>query len=144
MKQNDSDYQKYLQSDHWLKISEETKRLAGYKCQVCNSSDQLHTHHRTYERKGDELQADLVCLCASCHKLFHNVDEAARVKELEFRSRQLGTLHGIIMSFPKDLFLPEIYARLDKLLGLTHCVCKSPRLNENNICVNCGCVKVAE
>lgn len=71
------EYKEYLQTDHWKKLAEETKRLAGYRCQVCNSQDNLNTHHRTYERKGDELQTDLVCLCKECHELFHRKVEYA-------------------------------------------------------------------
>ena len=67
-----NNYHEYLLSDHWKKLTEETKRLAGYRCQVCNADGELHTHHRTYERRGDEFQGDLVALCANCHALFHN------------------------------------------------------------------------
>ena len=67
-----ADYDKYLQSDHWKRLAEETKRLAGYRCQVCNSDKNLVTHHRTYERKGDEFQSDLTCLCSDCHEKFHD------------------------------------------------------------------------
>ncbi len=66
------EYSEYIKTDHWKKLAEETKRLAGYRCQVCNSDGELHAHHRTYERKGDELQSDLVCLCKGCHSLYHD------------------------------------------------------------------------
>lgn len=66
------DYSEYLQSKHWKDLAEETRRLAGYRCQVCNSDQKLEVHHRTYERKGDEHQSDLVCLCHDCHERFHN------------------------------------------------------------------------
>lgn len=75
-----SNYQEYLQSDHWKRLTEETKRLAGYRCQVCNADGELHTHHRTYERKGDEFQGDLVALCPKCHTLFH--DKRIKSQEL--------------------------------------------------------------
>jgi len=66
-------YEEYIKSDKWKTIAEETKRLAGYKCQVCNSADKtLYAHHRTYARQGSELQSDLICLCEDCHKLFHD------------------------------------------------------------------------
>lgn len=68
-------YQDYLQTEHWKEISKETKRLADYRCQVCNSDKELNVHHRTYERKGHELQSDLICLCRSCHELFHQEAE---------------------------------------------------------------------
>lgn len=75
------EYKDYLETDHWKKLAEETKRLAGYRCQVCNSERNLNAHHRTYERKGDELQGDLVCLCDHCHALFHRFE---RIKESYF------------------------------------------------------------
>jgi hypothetical protein len=74
-----SDYQDYLQSLHWQRLAEETKRLAGYRCQVCNSADELCAHHRTYERRGDELQSDLICLCRDCHEKFHEKGKYERI-----------------------------------------------------------------
>lgn len=68
----DISYEEYLQTEHWKIISEETKRLAGYRCQICNSPDHLNAHHRTYDRIGNELQSDLTCLCKDCHALFHD------------------------------------------------------------------------
>ena len=65
------EYSEYLKTDHWKKLAEETKRLAGYRCAVCNADGELHAHHRTYERNVDELQSDLVCLCKDCHEMFH-------------------------------------------------------------------------
>lgn len=72
---NKQEYAEYLQSPHWLRLAEETKRLAGNRCQVCNSAEHLSAHHRTYARVGDELQGDLVCLCNNCHKKFHGKEE---------------------------------------------------------------------
>lgn len=68
------DYQTYIKSNEWRVVSEETKRLADYRCQVCNKNEatsNLHVHHRTYERLGRELQSDLIALCGDCHSLFH-------------------------------------------------------------------------
>lgn len=91
---NKIEYQKYLQSEHWKVISEETRRLAGYRCQICYSKGPLEIHHRTYERLGHELQSDLTCLCAGCHGLFSNRHDApefsgwALVKSLTTALRQ--------------------------------------------------------
>jgi len=63
-------YRDYLASEHWKLISEEAKRLANYRCQVCYRKGTLHAHHRTYERKGDELQSDIFVLCKECHDVF--------------------------------------------------------------------------
>lgn len=65
-------YQDYLQTDHWKATSKAAKERASHRCQVCNKLDpHLHTHHRTYVRRGAEREDDLIVLCAKCHSLFH-------------------------------------------------------------------------
>jgi hypothetical protein len=69
-------YQDYLKTAHW-----ECKRWAAveqakHRCSLCNADGELHVHHRTYERRGEEREDDLVCLCASCHKMFHQNSKA--------------------------------------------------------------------
>jgi len=65
-------YQEYLQSDHWKELSVKAKQWAGNRCQLCNKDGELHTHHRTYGRLGQELAGDLIVLCANCHAKFHD------------------------------------------------------------------------
>jgi hypothetical protein len=65
-------YHDYLNTEHWKETSRNAKERAGNRCQVCNSrSERLNVHHRTYERKGFERPEDLICLCESCHGIFH-------------------------------------------------------------------------
>lgn len=65
-------YHDYLKSERWSYTARAAKRRVGYKCQVCNSSDEtLDAHHRTYERLGDERDEDITVLCRTCHGLFH-------------------------------------------------------------------------
>lgn len=66
------DYHEYIASDEWAARSKEAKEDAKWRCQVCNGSGVLHTHHRTYDNLGEEEPEDLIVLCASCHKLFHD------------------------------------------------------------------------
>ena len=73
-------YPDYLKTEHWQKTAAAAKERAGQKCQVCNKYGQLHTHHRTYERRGAELPEDLIVLCAGCHSLFHKSGKLARQK----------------------------------------------------------------
>lgn len=90
-------YDEYIKSKQWKAKADETKRLAGYRCQVCNSSDEeLHAHHRTYERLGEELQSDLICLCAKCHSLFHN---GGRVIENELNTYALFGLAAFVQDW---------------------------------------------
>ena len=74
-------YKDYLKTEHWKAISKQAKENADNRCQLCNSGGELHTHHRTYDRVGKEKISDLICLCANCHKKFH--DEAQEVNYIE-------------------------------------------------------------
>lgn len=65
-------YKQYLQSPEWQQRRKDQLRRANYRCQVCNYSDTvLDVHHRTYERRGNENQRDLIVLCRNCHSIFH-------------------------------------------------------------------------
>lgn len=63
-------YHRYLQTDEWRERRAVAIRKAGGRCQVCNGSDRLEVHHRTYERFGAELEDDLTVLCEDCHGLY--------------------------------------------------------------------------
>lgn len=77
---NKAQYHEYLKTPRWKVIADEVKKRAGWKCQVCNSSLDLHTHHRTYDHLGDELSHmdDLICLCSRCHRIFHGHEDTPR------------------------------------------------------------------
>lgn len=66
-------YAEYLQSKHWKHTRTAAIERAGGACQLCNRTAQLHVHHRTYERLGEELPEDLTVLCKSCHERFHGI-----------------------------------------------------------------------
>lgn len=67
-----SDYLAYLQSEAWQIRRKWKLEQADHRCQVCNSDEQLHVHHRTYDRIGNERENDLTVLCRDCHALYHN------------------------------------------------------------------------
>lgn len=56
-------YSEYLETDEWRARAERTKERFDRRCALCNASEPLHAHHRTYERRGRELDGDLVALC---------------------------------------------------------------------------------
>jgi hypothetical protein len=65
-------YREYLETDEWKARRKRAMRKAGFRCQVCNRYGvRLNTHHRTYERRGQEYDSDLIVLCQDCHYLFH-------------------------------------------------------------------------
>jgi len=65
-------YREYLQTPEWGERRKRAMKRAGYHCQVCNAYRvQLNAHHKTYERRGEELDSDLITLCHACHEIFH-------------------------------------------------------------------------
>ena len=43
---------------------------------LCNGTEGLDVHHRTYDRVGAEELDDLTTLCDRCHTLFHEDRES--------------------------------------------------------------------
>jgi len=64
-------YREYLRTPEWQARRRNALAAALSRCEVCNVSENLDVHHRTYERLGAEDEADLTVLCRSCHGLFH-------------------------------------------------------------------------
>jgi hypothetical protein len=66
-------YLKYLATERWKSISDKVKKRDGYRCRLCNGTENLNAHHRTYEHKGDEENhlGDLTTLCGDCHTAYH-------------------------------------------------------------------------
>lgn len=65
-------YAEYLKTEHWQETRRQALKSARYRCHLCNSNGELHVHHRTYERRGEEYMKDLIVLCANCHAKFHD------------------------------------------------------------------------
>jgi hypothetical protein len=68
----------YLLTSHWRACRERAIERAGGACQVCHSAEEPNVHHRSYERLGDEAEADLIVLCRACHERFHANGKLAR------------------------------------------------------------------
>lgn len=65
-------YREYLQTPEWGEIRKGALKRASFRCQVCNAYGvRLNVHHRTYERRGNEDNRDLIVLCEDCHGIFH-------------------------------------------------------------------------
>jgi 5-methylcytosine-specific restriction endonuclease McrA len=63
-------YEEYIKSPEWTAKSRKLRQEIT-RCQLCNrNSLQLHVHHNTYKRLGNEAQRDLIVLCEECHNLF--------------------------------------------------------------------------
>lgn len=70
-------YKEYLQTEHWQRLRQQTLRRQHFMCQLCNSRKKLHVHHRTYKNRGEEQPWDLIVLCESCHRKFHEIPDPA-------------------------------------------------------------------
>jgi HNH endonuclease len=77
-----SQYQRYLQSEHWRGTKEAFWNQVEKACEVCGDEDQLEVHHCTYARIGREEWGDLVALCRRCHQAVHRLIENGQA-ELE-------------------------------------------------------------
>ena len=78
------EYDKYIKSAQWRKISKLIKEKAGNKCAHCgHGSSRLEVHHKTYERFGHEREGDLEALCPKCH------EAADKKREVERKARGL-------------------------------------------------------
>lgn len=66
------EYIEYLQSHRWAAKREVILTFWNNACAICNQTANLQVHHRTYDRVGNELLTDLICLCADCHDLHYS------------------------------------------------------------------------
>lgn len=68
-----SSYSDYLLSDYWKNLSKEVKERDWNRCVLCNRSDNLQAHHRSYKYKNTREKEilDVHTLCKDCHLLFH-------------------------------------------------------------------------
>lgn len=77
-------YERYLQSEGWLKRRERELARAKDCCEFCGAPgelDALQVHHLTYAHLGQELPGELIVLCHGCHKDVHDhpkIDVAVR------------------------------------------------------------------
>lgn len=68
------EYQSYLKTDHWMKLSKEVKERDWNKCVLCASTKFLNAHHRSYVNRWDYKKEilDVHTVCNKCHKKYHD------------------------------------------------------------------------
>lgn len=81
---NQDEYKEYLKTDHWIELREKARKRDGNRCRLCDSSEDLNVHHRTYDNLGSEKVGDLTTLCKSCHEKFHDIDSSEVAFDGEF------------------------------------------------------------
>lgn len=65
-------YREYLKTPEWQATRERKLKRARYRCELCFKAGKLNVHHKTYERRGNEDDRDLIVLCGTCHAKFHD------------------------------------------------------------------------
>lgn len=98
-------YKDYLASERWTSMRKRWYASPQYKGAVCSTVDcdtkhGLALHHMTYERLGKEDVADLVLVCADCHKTIHMIEKTG-VPLLEATRKVLGREVTIFRDKPK-------------------------------------------
>jgi 5-methylcytosine-specific restriction endonuclease McrA len=75
-------YQEYLRTYAWINIRHTVLVRDSHKCRLCNDGNNIHVHHRVYPTVlGKESLDDLISLCESCHRLFHNQKSIIQVAQ---------------------------------------------------------------
>lgn len=76
-------YEEYIQTSEWQAQRKQALDNAQECCQICNATESLDVHHRTDERRGNEMLANLTVLCRTCHGLFHSHMALERSPEMK-------------------------------------------------------------
>jgi len=61
--------QEYKRSEEWKALRESMKTELPYRCQICDSTQRLALHHKTYISICAEIAGDLAWVCSKCHFL---------------------------------------------------------------------------
>ena len=67
----------YLKSPQWQRLRGQVWKRAVGVCERCGTAPIVDTHHKTYERSGNELLDDLLGVCRMCHETIHGIRRAA-------------------------------------------------------------------
>lgn len=89
------EYHEYLKSEKWQRFSLDAKLATGGRCQGCDRETwNLHVHHLTYERLGNERASDVWVVCPSCHLKFHpnHKQRVNKVRKKQGKGKIRGTL----------------------------------------------------
>lgn len=65
------EYLEYLKSAEWAQTKIDLFLSRGKKCELCESTNKIAVHHRTYDNIFNEEPSDLIILCGHCHFKIH-------------------------------------------------------------------------
>ncbi len=65
-------YQHFLLSDFWIRVSNNRRSKAKFRCERCGAFGDTQAHHKFYRPQWFDVQPeDLEVLCSSCHSREH-------------------------------------------------------------------------
>lgn len=90
-------YDEYINSSRWdrRKVLYYSRNPRRCRARGCGATDDIHLHHHTYKRLGNEHDDDLIPLCQAHHVVVHKLHRATRGLTLTAATRQVvgGPLH---------------------------------------------------
>lgn len=108
------DYKEYLKHPRWKQVRKARLEFDNYLCAVCHRDmrgEPYETHHLTYQRLGRERLRDVLTVCPSCHKVFHE-----NWQRLEFwRGKESG--HWQIFDLEHTVRICAMFWREDRLIN---------------------------
>lgn len=108
---NRQTYAAHMASTEWAQRRDSYFHRYGWKCQACGATEDMHLHHRTYERFMHELDKDLVGLCSTCHKWVHQLHRSSSLT-LSDATQQILDKPKRVRSAPAGLTTQQKRARL--------------------------------
>jgi len=117
-------YDSFLKTSYWFAISSVVKSNAKMRCQVCNGTESIQVHHRTYDSHGREHEnmCDLVVLCKFCHGMFHghmpmrplNQSPHGLIQELETQHPKDSAITSVENEMPNEAMVVLTKRRIDQ------------------------------
>jgi hypothetical protein len=101
-------YNAVINSFRWRGLKMRLLAERGRKCQSCKKPCwPLELHHTTYERLGEELDADLLLLCARCHAAADE-ERAADGRHRAASALEAARYHGWVTAvYGEDCYVDE-------------------------------------
>ena len=75
-------YSEYMKSERWQKVRARRIFKDRGMCFVCGSRHNLEVHHLHYRRLGREKLEDLITLCKTHHRMYHEIQKLSKLSKL--------------------------------------------------------------
>ena len=105
------DSREYWETPEWRKICDQRSDFDGGKCVICHAPKE-QTHHLDPRAYGHEKMKDIISVCDSCHRKFHDL-----WKEADFWKSDDNESHWDVRSLADTAKLCAKYWREDMYLG---------------------------